>query len=82
MDSDAAGKKAMARINADFLGLNILPKYLTFEPHKDPDEFLIAEGRLALVERLEKAPIYLAVLIQEQIPEKIPDNTDLKLNTQ
>lgn len=81
MDSDAAGKKAMARINADFLAIGILPKYLTFEPHKDPDEFLLAEGRLALLERLEKAPIYLDVLIQEQFPEKIPENTDLKLNT-
>ncbi len=81
MDSDAAGKKAMGRINADFLALNVLPKYLTFEPHKDPDEFLVNEGRLALLERLEKAPIYLDVLIDEQFPEVIPDNTDLKLNT-
>lgn len=81
MDSDAAGKKAMQRINADFLTVNVLPKYLTFDPHKDPDEFLLKEGRLALIERIEKAPIYLDVLIQELFPEKIPENTDLKLNT-
>jgi DNA primase len=80
LDSDAAGKKAMQRINADFLPLGILPRYLTFEPHKDPDEFLLKEGRLALLERIEKAPIYLDVLIQEQFPEKIPENTDVKLN--
>lgn len=81
MDSDAAGKKAMQRINADFLAVNVLPKYLTFDPHKDPDEFLLKEGRLALLERIEKAPIYLDVLIQDLFPEKIPENTDLKLNT-
>lgn len=81
LDSDNAGKKAMARINADFLGVNVLPKYLTFEPHKDPDEFLLKEGRLALTERIEKAPIYLDVLIQELFPTPIPENTDLKLNT-
>ena len=81
MDSDAAGKKAMARINADFLTVGVLPKYLSFEPCKDPDEFLLQEGRLALIERIEKAPIYLDILIQEQIPSTIPENTDLKLNT-
>lgn len=81
LDSDAAGKKAMQRINADFMVSGILPKFLTFEPHKDPDEFLVKEGRLALIERIEKAPIYLDILIQEQFPEKIPENTDLKLNT-
>ena len=81
MDSDAAGKKAMQRINSDFLSQNLLPKFLSFDPHKDPDEFLINEGRLALIERIEKAPIYLDVLIQDLFPEKIPENTDLKLNT-
>lgn len=79
MDSDAAGKKAMMRINADFLAVNVLPKYLTFDPCKDPDEFLLTEGRLALLERIEKAPIYLDVLIQELFPTPIPENTDLKL---
>lgn len=81
LDSDAAGKKAMQRINADFMALGVLPRFLSFEPHKDPDEFLIQEGQLALVERIEKAPIYLDVLVEECFPEKIPENTDLKLNT-
>ncbi|MFP5385903.1 MAG: DNA primase [Bacteriovoracia bacterium] len=81
MDSDLAGKKAMERINADFMHVGILPKYLSFEPHKDPDEFLINEGRLALIERIEKAPIYLDVVIEELFPSPIPENTDLKLNT-
>lgn len=79
MDSDAAGKKAMHRINADFMAHGILPKYVTFEPHKDPDEFLLHEGRLALLERIEKAPIYLDVLIQELFSEKIPDAIDQKI---
>jgi len=79
MDSDAAGKKAMQRINADFMNIGILPKFLSFEPAKDPDEFLLSEGRLALLERQEKAPILLDVLISEVIPEKIPENLELKL---
>ena len=79
MDSDAAGKKAMKKINADFMSLGILPKYLSFEPAKDPDEFLLLEGRLALIERQEKAPTLLDVLIAEVIPEKISDNLEIKL---
>jgi DNA primase len=79
MDSDAAGKKAMERMNSQLLAHGILPKFLNFFPEKDPDEFLKTQGRLALLERLEKAPIYLDVLIQELIPEKIQDNTDIKL---
>ncbi len=81
MDSDAAGKKAMQKINADFMALGILPKYLSFEPAKDPDEFLLLEGRLALMERQEKAPILIDVLISELIPSVIPENLELKLQT-
>lgn len=80
MDNDLAGKKAMQKYNADFMAVGVLPKYLSFAPAKDPDEFLLAEGRLALMERMEKAPILLDTLIAEAIPEKIPENTELKLN--
>lgn len=81
MDSDMAGKKAMQRINADFLAIGVLPKFLSFEPAKDPDEFLLTEGRLALMERIEKAPILIDVLISEVIPETIPENLEMKLTT-
>ena len=79
LDSDASGKKAMQRINADFMRLGVLPKFLGFGPYKDPDEFLVSEGRLALIERIETSPIYLDVLIQEQFLNPIPENTDLRL---
>ena len=79
LDSDASGKKAMQRINADFMRLGLLPKFLGFGPYKDPDEFLVSEGRLALIERIETSPIYLDVLIQEQFLNPIPENTDLRL---
>lgn len=81
MDSDPAGKKAMGRINADFLAVGVLPRLLSFEPAKDPDEFLLQEGRLALQERIEKAPILLDVLIAELMPQKLQENTEHKLTT-
>lgn len=80
LDTDQAGKKAMHKINAEFLSIGILPKFLDFAPHKDPDEFLVHEGRLALMERIEKAPIYLDVLIGELFSDKIPDSTDQKIS--
>lgn len=81
MDNDNAGKAAMQKINAEFLALGVLPKVISFGDHKDPDEFLLNEGQLALVERMEKAPVLLDQLIEEVIPENIPDNLDVKLNT-
>lgn len=80
MDSDDAGKKAMQRINADFMSYGVLPRFITYAPYKDPDEFLLNEGRLALSERIEKAPIYLDHLIGELFSEKIPETTDQKIN--
>lgn len=79
MDSDTAGVKAMTSINAAFMALGILPRYLSFEPAKDPDEFLRKEGRLALMERLEKAPRFLDFLLEKIIPTPIPETIDRKL---
>lgn len=78
LDSDNAGKKAMAKINAEFLRTGLLPKYLSFEPAKDPDEFLLSEGRFALEERIEKAPVLLDVMIADLTKEKV-ENLDHKL---
>ncbi|MBD65333.1 MAG: DNA primase [Halobacteriovoraceae bacterium] len=79
MDSDDAGIKAMQRINQDLLRNNIVAKYLSFKPAKDPDEFLNEYGRLELIDRIEKAPSFVDFQIQEIIPDKIPESTDQKL---
>jgi len=79
MDSDTAGKKAMARINVDFMSTGLMPKVINFEPAKDPDEYLLKEGRLSLIERIEKAPLLVDVLIAELIPSKPSENTEIKL---
>jgi len=79
MDSDMAGKKAMAKYNADFMAIGLLPKFLSFSPAKDPDEFLLNQGRLALLEKMEKAPVLIDVLLEELVAEKIPETIDQKL---
>lgn len=79
MDSDAAGMKAMSGINNAFMSVGILPKYLSFAPAKDPDEFLREHGRLALMERIEKSPRFVDHLIEGLIPSPIPETIDQKL---
>ena len=80
MDTDAAGIKAARRINAEFLSLGILPKFLSFHPAKDPDEFLLEFGQLELTKRIEEAPIYVDVVIEELMPKERLENLEHKLN--
>ncbi|MBT7669395.1 MAG: DNA primase [Bdellovibrionales bacterium] len=40
LDSDIAGIKAMERINQLCMEHGVLPRYLSYTPHKDPDDFL------------------------------------------
>ncbi len=81
MDSDNAGKGAMANINQSFMAAGILPRMVSFAPAKDPDEFLRHPelGRIALLERLEKAPRAIDVMLDELIPDPIPETLDPKL---
>jgi DNA primase len=79
MDSDTAGVKAMTQINSAFMEHGVLPRYLSFDPAKDPDEFLRAHGRLQLIERVEKAPRFIDWLLEKTIPKPIPETTDRKL---
>jgi DNA primase len=79
MDSDAAGIQGMERMNQMLLPMGILPKYLNFEPSKDPDEFLNEFGRLELDKRIEEAPTFVDVLIEKAIPNPVPQTTDQRL---
>lgn len=79
MDTDAAGVKAARRINAEFLSLAVMPRFLSFHPAKDPDEFLVEFGQLELTKRIEEAPNYVDVVIDELLPKERLENTDQKL---
>jgi DNA primase len=79
MDNDDAGMRAMERMNRLFLSHGVIPKSIDFTPHKDPDEFLVKSGPLALTERLENATCFIDRQIEKMIPSKIPQVTDQKL---
>ena len=79
MDSDNAGMNAMISINNAFMGLGVLPSYLSFAPAKDPDDFLREHGRLDLMERIEKAPRFIDHYLNSMIPTPPPETIDQKL---
>lgn len=79
LDSDGAGFKAMERINHQFAEKGVVAKYLEFSPQKDPDEFLQAQGALALQAKIDNALSAYDVLLNKIIPEKLPEVLDRKL---
>jgi DNA primase len=79
LDSDAAGFKAMERINKQLAERGVVAKYLEFSPQKDPDDYLKAHGPLALQEKIEKAIPAFDILLNKLIPEKLPEVLDRKL---
>ena len=79
LDSDEAGFKAMQRINEMCLSNDIIPKYLDFSPHKDPDEFLENRTKDEFFDRRDKALPFIDILIRNIIPSDIPELSDKKL---
>ena len=79
LDSDRAGFIAMERINKQLAERGVVAKYLDFSPQKDPDDYLKAHGALALQEKLDTAVAAIDVLLNNLIPEKLPEVLDRKL---
>ena len=79
LDSDNAGLKAMERINRQFNEKGITPKFIEFLPQKDADEFLIANGKLALQEKIDTAGTAIDYLLSKLIPDPLPEVIDRKL---
>lgn len=79
MDSDDAGFEASKRINEIFLKMGSFPRFISYAPEKDPDDFLKKFGRLELEERIENAPVFLDFLINKTIEEGNSETVDQKL---
>lgn len=76
LDSDDAGWRAMERINQQFMQRSILPRLVDFCPHKDPDEFIVKEGQLALSERIEQAKSFTDQQVEQILKECLEKNAD------
>lgn len=79
LDSDAAGFKAMKRINQELLTIGILPRSVSYAPAKDPDDFLKLEGALKMQERIDNAPLFLDIEVNQIIEDSNLESIDQKL---
>ena len=78
-DSDPAGLEAAKRAHHSFLQEGLLPRYLNYTPHKDPDEFLKKHSRIKLAEKIDQSQTLLDLLIEREIGDSVPKKTDQKL---
>lgn len=79
LDSDNAGMDASIRINKMLLAAGIIPKYVEFSPHKDPDDFLIAEGSIALQTKIDTAKPFIDFQFDQLCPDQPIELIDTKL---
>jgi DNA primase len=78
-DNDDAGFKCSERTNKMFMKEGITPKFIDLGEHKDPDDFLKAEGKISFSERIQKAKPFIDIGIERLIPQEIPELSDRKL---
>jgi DNA primase len=79
LDTDNAGWVASERVNKQLLEVGIIPKYISFEPHKDPDDFLTHEGAIAYQTKIDEARPFIDVQFEKILPEAPIDLIDTKL---
>lgn len=79
LDSDNAGFKAMKRINQELLSIGVLPRYISYAPDKDPDDFMKSQGSLKMQEKMENAPLFLDVEVEQLITDRDAHTIDQKL---
>ncbi|MCK6594546.1 MAG: DNA primase [Bacteriovoracaceae bacterium] len=80
LDNDAPGYKAAERMNNQLLEKGIIGLYVNYDPVKDADEFLKAEGGIKLQERLDNARPMVDVILDKIFPEKVPELVNRKLD--
>jgi len=79
LDTDNPGWTASVRVNKQLLEVGIIPKYISFEPHKDPDDFLTHEGSIAYQTKIDEAQSFVDVQFQKLLPEGAIELIDTKL---
>lgn len=78
-DNDNAGFGCSVRTNKMFLAEGITPKFIDLGDHKDPDDFLKAEGNISFKERIQGAKPFIDIELERAIPNEIPELSDRKL---
>ncbi|WP_127717892.1 DNA primase [Halobacteriovorax sp. HLS] len=79
LDNDQAGWNASERIHKQCVEAGITPKFVDLNPHKDPDDFLQAEGSIELQKRIEGAKSFIDAQIDKIFPSTLPEVLDAQL---
>ena len=79
LDNDQAGKEAAKRVLTLALKDKIIPLYVDLKDEKDPDDFIAKNGIVGFETALKEAKSFIDILLEELIPEKIPEVSDHKL---
>jgi DNA primase len=79
LDTDTAGMLAMKRMNELFMHNGVVPQYVQFAPHKDPDEYLKSKGQKAFTELLESATPFIDHIFAETLGNEFPQTIEHKL---
>lgn len=79
LDTDQGGRMAAERMNQQLLEEGVVSRYIEFTPHKDPDDFLKTEGRLALAKKVEEAKTFIDIRLDELIPGTLPETPEAKM---
>jgi len=79
LDNDQAGLKATERINEQWMSEGVIPRFINLHPHKDPDDFLKAEGAIEFQKRIDEAQPFIDQLLKNIIPTPLPELPDRQL---
>lgn len=80
LDNDQAGMKAAGRINTQFLQEGIVARSIDLGAHKDPDDFLTAEGSVEFQKKIDEAPPYIDLQLENLLRDHPAKLLDQKLN--
>lgn len=81
LDNDQAGLKAMERVNHEFLKIGIIPQYLDFSPHNDPDDYIKEKGAKSFQELLQQAQSFTDFQLTE-ISQSLPENASSQVRSE
>jgi len=81
LDSDNAGYEAAKRTNQFFLKESIISKYVSFLPHKDPDEYLMEKTSVDLQKLIDSSLTFIDYELDKIRAENKPNSIEQKIET-
>ena len=81
LDTDTAGYEAAKRANQLLLQDDIISKYISFAPYKDPDEYLSEKSSLDLEKMIDSCPSFIDFELNNIRNNQKPNSIEQKIET-